>query len=135
QDGQTTQTAVEYTVMPPTPVLRALRISPHAFDAALHGPTLSPAGQPAAMISYRDTLPATTTFRVLRCTGRHGRCTELTAVGVFTHRDRAGVNRVRFSGRLHGNALNAGRYVLQLTSTLAGQTSAPVTTTFVIRAL
>ncbi len=134
QDGQSTHTAIAYTVMPPTPMLAVLHISPHAFDAATHGPTLSPAGRPAARIIFRDTLPSTTTFRVLRCTGRRGRCTKLTIVGVFTHSDRAGVNRVRFSGRLLGHALSAGRYVLQLTAALAGQTSAPASTTFVIRA-
>ena len=71
---------------------------------------------------------------MLRCAGPHGWCTTLVLVGSFTHGDHAGKNRVRFTGRLRGRALNAGRYVLRATATLAGQRSRAITARFVIHA-
>jgi hypothetical protein len=76
-----------------------------------------------------------TTFRVLRCAGAHGGCGRLAFVGSFSHRDRAGISRLRFTGRLRGRALTAGRYVLRATATLAGRRTRAATARFVILAL
>jgi len=62
------------------------------------------------------------------------RCRKPTLIGTFSHRDHAGINRLRFTGRLHGHALRPGRYLLRVTATLAGQRSPAVTTSFVILA-
>ncbi len=86
------------------------------------------------MIRYRDTLAAGSTFTVLNCAGSHGSCHSSLRLGTFTHRDRAGVNSLRFSGRLHGHALAPGRYLLTVTATLTGQRSPAITTSFVILA-
>ncbi len=58
------------------------------------------------------------------------RCMRLVLVGSFTHRDRAGVNRVRFTGRLRGRALNPGTYQLHVTAILAGRRSRQLTASF-----
>jgi hypothetical protein len=67
---------------------------------------------------------------VLRCIAKHHRCTRLRAVGSFSKRDRSGVNRLRFTGRLHGRTLAPGRYVLRATATLNNTASKPITITF-----
>ena len=67
-----------------------------------------------------------------RCVA-HGRgkpCTLVTKVGTLTIAGRAGANKVKFSGKLKGKALRAGRY--QLTATpLLGK---PRTTKFAVQA-
>lgn len=92
------------------PVLSGLRISPSRFRA---GP------RTRALISYRDSEKATTTFSVralgakTRCRSRrHGCARRGRLIATFTHRDRAGRNVVRFSGRFNGRALAPGRYAL-----------------------
>ena len=81
-----------------------------------------------AVVSYVGTEPATTTFSVRRpATGRlqggrcappsqanlgHKHCTRYVAVGSFKHRDRAGTNQFRFTGRVHGHKLSSGSYRL-----------------------
>ncbi len=129
-DGQSTSTSITYTVRPPVPRLSALTLRPRTFKPATHGPTIAPGKGAGTTISYRDTLAATTTFRVLRCTARHHRCTRLRTVGSFSRRDRSGVNRLRFTGRLHGSALATGRYVLRATATLNKTASKPISVTF-----
>jgi hypothetical protein len=119
-DGQSTRSAVAYTVVSPSPIVSALRVSPR---------------RKVATISYRDTVPATTTFRVLHCVKkRHGRCARWFTLGSFTHHDHVGVNQVRFSGRTLSRALKPGPYLLQVTATYAGQTSTVMKTTFQVRA-
>ena len=112
------------------PRLSALTLRPRTFKSATHGPTIAPAKGAGTTISYRDTLPAFTTFRVLRCTATHHPCTRLRAVGSFSKRDRRGVNRLRFTGRFHGHALAPGRYVLRATATLDKTASKPISITF-----
>jgi uncharacterized protein YkwD len=64
----------------------------------------------ATTISYTLATPATVTFRVTR-EGRRGR---LSAVaGRITDAGEAGVNRLRFDGRIGGRALRPGRYRLE----------------------
>jgi hypothetical protein len=131
-DGQRAETRISYTVTQPTPRLRRLRLSPDAFEAATSGPTIG-SSETGTTISYLDTLGARTSFRVLRCAGK-GRCTRLLLVGLFTHRDRRGPNRLHFTGRRKGYALAPGRYLLQATATLAGERSRVVGATFQILA-
>jgi hypothetical protein len=129
-DRLTTSVTVRYTVRPPTPQLREPRLTTSAL----------PEGS-AAVIVYRDSLPGRTTFRVYRklpgvrrggrCTPpprgtrarRFQRCTRFVLVGTFTHHDRAGLDRLRFTGKLNGRRLKPGFYQLRATSTLAGHTS------------
>ena len=141
-DGQTARQTVSYMVTAPrpraarraVPRLRALRLTPHAFFAATRGPTISTRPDAGVLIRYADTLAAHSTFTVLRCARSQGRCGKLARVGTFSHRDHAGANRLRFAGRLHGRALQPGRYVLKMTATLAGRRSSAISTSFVILA-
>lgn len=57
-------------------------------------------------------------------------CTSTTTIGSFTHHDRAGANRIGFTGRLHGHTLAAGAYVLKATPTLGTLTGKPISTRF-----
>jgi hypothetical protein len=125
-------------------------VHPHAFQAATKGgPTLASTAH-GSVITYRDTLAASTTVRVYRklrgvtrghkCVSapkrkhRHqGRqCVLVTLVGSFTHHDRAGTNRLQFTGRLRGRALRSGSYELKATATLDGRHSPAVGASFVI---
>jgi hypothetical protein len=142
KDAQHASASIQYTVKAAVPGLLGLRLAPHAFHAATRGATITVSSHVGATVSYRDTLAANTTFRVLRTepgvrlgrtcakapgTGRRAgatkRCTRLLLVGSVTHNDRAGANHFRFSGRLHGRSLSPGTYLLQATATLAAQTS------------
>ena len=131
-DGQTATASITYTVIQPPkpplkPVLSRLRISPRNFRAAKHGKTIIDNSNAGARISYHDSSPAHTAVRVYRdqakgaCTAHS--CRRPTLVGTFTHIDRSGANAFRFSGRLHGRRLPRGRYQLQVTARLGGQTS------------
>jgi hypothetical protein len=131
-DGVLSSTAtVRITVVSGVPVLSALRLRPTAFAAATKGATITKTRPTGTTVSYTDSLPARTTFTVLRpapgirvgkrCVKapvhagkRHKGCTRLVKIGSFTHSDRAGTNRFHFSGRLQGHALKAGSYVLQV---------------------
>jgi hypothetical protein len=118
-DGQTTSAHINYTVKRPTPRLSALTLTPHAFRAATSGPTISTHSEAGVAIRYRDTLAAHSTFAVRHCAGSRVRCRKPALIGTFSHRDRAGINRLRFSGRPHGRNLRPGRYLLKVTATLA----------------
>ncbi|WP_249011801.1 DUF3324 domain-containing protein [Conexibacter sp. DBS9H8] len=101
-------------------------------------------------MSYRDSLAATSTLRLLRwtplthCTPRRtlpghgtiGGCRRigwhLVTVGSFTHQDYAGINRFRFSGRVNGHPLKPGRYTLQVTAALFGRQSREISAQFTI---
>jgi hypothetical protein len=139
-DGQRETAQISYTVTQPAPItqpsprLRSLRLAPDSFQAATSGPTTASATDTGTTISYRDTLPARTRLLVLHCLGKGGRCTQLVLVGSFTHRDRRGANRLHFSGRLEGDALAPGRYLLEAIATFDGQNSQAVGTAFQILA-
>jgi hypothetical protein len=151
------------TPIPPTPplpapkplagVISALTISPSSFFAAPSGATISAITSSAkkygAKISYRDSQAATTTFTVLRETSgrkqgksckkpsnsnKHGkRCTLLTAVGSFTHADKAAANSFHFSGRIKGKRLAPGAYRLQAIAHDAAGNGLAVTKSFTIK--
>ncbi len=130
-DGQTGSTQIRYKVRRPTPRLSALTLTPRASWPRPR-PTIFTNRDAGVKIGYRDSLAARSTFTVLRCVGHHGRCSKLAPRGTFSHRDRAGIDSLRFSGRLRGHALAPGRYVLRVIATLAGQRSPAITSTFVI---
>jgi hypothetical protein len=140
-DGQTATARISYTITQPKPRLQALRLSPNAFEAATSGPTITSATATRTTITsarasgttltYRDTLRAHTSFRVLRCPQNRGRCTRL--VGSFSHQDGTGANRLHFTGRVNGHKLAPGRYMLEATAVLAGQRSPAVIASFQIQ--
>jgi hypothetical protein len=135
QDGFTTTGSVTYTVVtPPHLRLSELRLSRTRFHAARKGPSTSarPNAHTGTTIAYADSLAASTTILILRCTGPHGRCSKLKPLGSLTHKDTAGTNTVNFTGRVHNKALTPGHYVFQLVATGNGLTSTTVTAGFTI---
>ena len=88
------------------------------------------------LITYTDSQAATTTLTVqrrVRGALHRGRCTAVRAgshlgrrcwryvnVGTVTHRDRAGQNRVGFTGSVRGFALSAGHYRMTAVPVSAG---------------
>ncbi|HTE63784.1 MAG TPA: galactose oxidase-like domain-containing protein, partial [Solirubrobacteraceae bacterium] len=103
------------------PVLRRLTVKPRAFKA----------GKKGARVRYRASEAAVTTFKVKRvasgvrrggrCKPRRGRsgrrCTRLVGVsGNWRHRAAAGLNALRFRGRVGDVRLRPGRYRLTATA-------------------
>jgi hypothetical protein len=127
--GTTPGVDVAFTVGPaPTlpPSLSHLRLHPPRFRDARHGRRRA-----GTTISYRDTAPATTTFTIERCvTPRHRGRRRCPTVGSLTHVDHAGVNRLRFNGRVAGRRLAPGTYALIAVASTAGTSSQPVTARF-----
>lgn len=114
------------------PVISGLAFSLTRFRAAESGPSIATAT--GTSLSYALSEVASVRFRVERALrGRRvgGRCVKLTRAnrrakactrytlmrGGFTHRGKAGRNRFRFSGRLAGRKLRAGRYRLRAVAT------------------
>jgi len=113
--------------------ITSLKMSPSTIVAAARGPSVVAAAtkrrKPGAVVSYVGTQPATTTFTVQRPAAgrvrgrscvkptrhnlRHRRCTRWLSVGSFSHADVVGLNRFRFTGRIRGRKLKAGRYRLR----------------------
>jgi hypothetical protein len=131
-------------------VISGLTVSPSSFFAAPSGATISAAKRKyGAKVSWRDTQAATTKFTVLRVSSgrrqgkscrrpsksnkRGKRCTLLTALGGFAHKDLAGTNSVHFSGRLKGKRLTAGQYRLRAVPHDAAGNGAAVTKSFTIK--
>jgi hypothetical protein len=118
----------------PGPRLSQLRLHPSAFKPG-RGTT----------VSYRDTMAAKTTFKVLRSVsgvrvghkcvkrGRGKRCTRLVSVGSFSRRDDSGANRFHFSGRVAGKPLGAGRYQLIAVAYAGIAHSLPLDVSFVVK--
>ena len=88
--------------------LRGLSLSPTRFRAG-RGTT----------ISFTLSAPADVTFRIERRKGGRYR----TMSGRFTYQGTAGVNTLRYKGRIAGRALRPGRYRLQVVATDAGGAS------------
>lgn len=124
-------------------VVSKLGLAPAAFRAAGSGGSI--ARLPGTIVSYRDNRAATTRFTVLRpvrgvksggrCVkkshGRRGRsCTRYVVVGGFSHRDVAGLNRFRFTGRIHGRKLKPGPYRLRAVPHFAGHAGRAAVTGF-----
>jgi glucose/arabinose dehydrogenase len=131
------------------PLLFKLRIAPARFNAARAGPTVVRPTARGATVSFRLDEPATVTFKVQRGIGGSkikGRC-RVTAhaaakpctiwrpvKGSFRLTGTRGLNRLRFSGRIHHHALAPGRYRLVLRARdSAGRLSRVVRIRFTIK--
>ncbi len=139
---------------PPTPPARPasiarLGVSPLAFRAASSGPSARAAGASptGAIVSFIGDKAAVVTYRVARAlSGRRARercvapdrasrtapsCTRLVTVsGGFSRSAAAGLNRFRFTGRIGGRKLQAGRYQLRATPRSGGHAGATRRTGF-----
>jgi Glycine rich protein len=129
------------------PVLGSLLLSPSAFEAANIGPALISAVV-GTNIVYEVSEPVTTTFTVQRpakgfrkgrkCVakrraGKARPCTRYRTVGSFSHGGGAGLNRVRFTGRLKNKPLKLGKYRVQAVARdSAGNASKPKSKRFKI---
>jgi alpha-tubulin suppressor-like RCC1 family protein len=141
-----------FSLPPRAPVLSALTISPRSFRAGPSGPTALAAAARTygTLVSYRDSEAAITTFSVQRTiAGAHKggrcltrpkrarkgakRCTLYQIVRRFTHTDKAGINRLRFTGRVNRHKLPPGSYRLQAIARNSGRTSKPRLVSFQIR--
>ena len=128
--------------------IRSLSVRPSRLRAARRGGSIGPRG--AAAVTYDLTAPARVRFtveRLLPGRRRGGRCRppgdaprgkrcerRARVRGSFTHTGTAGQNRFRFTGRLAGRSLRAGRYLLTATPlTPAGRPVASRRAAFAIR--
>jgi alpha-tubulin suppressor-like RCC1 family protein len=137
---------------PGRPVLSVLTLSPPRFRAAPAGPTALPtaARKYGTLLSYHDTQAAVTTISVQRPTAgtlKHRRCVTLPkrakprprhctpylTITSFTHDDHAGLNRLRFTGRVARHKLPPGRYRLLAIARNGARTSAPRQVRFQIK--
>jgi hypothetical protein len=134
------------------PVLSRLALRPSSFATHRLRPSRgrTQGRAPGTTVRYRASQAALTTFVVRRLLAgqrigrgpckplaaraklRKGarRCTVLRRIGSFKHRAKAGVNSLRFTGRLAGRALPAGRYLLTATPSAGGLAGKTVTTRF-----
>jgi hypothetical protein len=136
----------------PLPTISAPLISPPRFSVLrrLAGAKGGRRAVGGARIEYRDSERARTIFAVLvprpGVIGARGSCVRAPAralrqarkcvrwieVGTFAHVDRAGRNRLPFSGRIGGHGLPPGRYRLQATPVLAGKAGQTRSASFTI---
>jgi hypothetical protein len=115
-------------VAPSPPVLSRLRLTPPHFRAATRGASVAAEAKgrrTGTTISYRESIRAMTRFTVERRVRG-----VLTPVGSFTHADRPGLNRLRFTGRLSGRGLTPGRYLLVAVASSDGAAGKPLTADF-----
>jgi hypothetical protein len=122
------------------PTLSDLHLSPKSFRAG-----------PGTVVSYRDSVPAVTTIALFaerrgvvrrgKCvsvahnsTQRAGvrRCSRFVRIGSISRQDTAGRNQFDFSGRLHGQKLLAGHYLLKASASYDHLTGQAISATFVI---
>ena len=136
----------------PLPTISAPVISPPRFSvlrrrAGAKGGRRAVGG---ARIEYRDSERARTIFDVLvarpgvigvrgscvrapaRAPRQARKCVRWIEVGTFAHVDRAGRNRLSFSGRIGGHGLPPGRYRLRATPVLAGKVGQTRSASFTI---
>lgn len=129
------------------PSLKRLKLSPSAFPAAPRGGSLS--RKTGTNVSYTASDAGTTTFRVLKpaagrrqgkscrkpsARNRRGRkCTRYVPLkGSFTHKDKAGANKLHFTGRLRKRAVSPGTYRLSVTPRTQGKKGKALSTRFKI---
>jgi alginate lyase len=92
------------------PALRRLSVTPRRLHAFRRGGSVA-ALRRGTRVSYLLSEPATVRFTLLKARrGRRARYIHLR--GAFKDAGRAGSNRLRFTGRLRGRRLRAGRYRL-----------------------
>jgi putative CocE/NonD family hydrolase len=121
------------------PAISRLRVRPSVFPAARAGASTAAKHRrkTGTTVTYVDSAAAVTTFTVRRpvagvkskrrgCVAprrgrrvrRSQRCTRWVVVGSFTHADRAGANRLHFTGRVRRRGLRPGRYRLDTVARL-----------------
>jgi inosine-uridine nucleoside N-ribohydrolase len=117
----------------PLSLITRLSLRPSVFVAAPSGPSAVRSVSErkyGTVLSYRDSQPAITSIRLLKSVLGHRRgkscvkgagskthakrCFVLVSIGYFTHQDVAGMNRFRFTGRIHGHRLAPGDYELEM---------------------
>lgn len=124
-------------------------VSPTVFHAAPRGASSGSASRRYGTdVSYTLNEPASVSFTVVQTQSgreaRGGRCAEATKAnrrgvgcmrlvtlpGSFTRAGSAGANRFRFTGRLAGRTLKAGRYQLVATPSAGAKTGSTATASF-----
>lgn len=132
-DGTSDSNVATVTIMvnpaplPPLVVISLLKLKPNVFAA--QGKPVGKRKRPhGTTVTYRDSQAATSTFTVLRCL--RPRCVRYTTVGSFTHKDKAGANSFRFTGRLRGRKLKPGSYRLRVVPRFAGRAGKAVVAGF-----
>jgi hypothetical protein len=138
------------TPSPPTPVISKLELKPSTFRAARSGASVARQKPPiGTTVSYTLSTEATVAFKAQRAKkgrrrggkcrrarkhARGRRCTRyVTLRGGFNVGGIAGVNKLRFTGRLSNRRLDRGRYRLVATPSIATKTGKPVRARFRIR--
>ena len=113
---------------PPAPLaLITLRLQPGRFRALRSGPAIQRRG---ARLEFSLTKAARVRFTVERIVRGQPRPVR---GGRFSVAGRAGLNRLRFSGRVGGRALASGRYQLSAVASAGGESSRRRTLLFRIR--
>jgi hypothetical protein len=132
------------------PKITGLLLTSKSFAAAHSGPTATAAAaSTGTYLLYSDSEAAKTTFSVRETlpgviSGSHHECGKqgkhspkhpqhchyTKVLGSFTHTDAAGLNGLRFTGRLGGRALAKGSYTLVATPTSIEGTGAAVKESF-----
>jgi hypothetical protein len=96
------------------PVLSKVTLKPKQFRDSGRKPI-------GATITYRDSTAAKTKFAISAVgTGKRAKR------GSFSHTDKAGLNKVRFTGRIGGKRLSPGAYSLQLVASNTAGKSRPI---------
>jgi hypothetical protein len=125
---------------PPAPrtlglTLRDLTLRPSTFAPARNGPAVRRSGRAGASLGFRLSRPARVRFVVFAAAVEHSRGPVAKLRGRFFVLGRRGLNRLRFTGRLHGRPLPAGSYRLVAeVFTRGGRAAAPSSVDFRIRA-
>jgi hypothetical protein len=102
---------------PAAPTLSGLALSPKKF-------AVTGKGKKGTTISYTLSTAATVKLEVLAKVKRtKGRRIQFVPMGTIPATGKAGVNKVRFAGKVKGKALAPGSYVVRATATAAGLTS------------
>jgi hypothetical protein len=116
-------------------VLSAIGLARAVFSPARRGADFVALGAVVGTrVSYTLSEPASTRFTVMRLVHRRGGRRYVKLRGGFTHQGVAGMNRLKFRGRLRRRALRPGAYRLVAVATdLVGNRSAPVIRAFRIK--
>ena len=125
------------TVAVGPPAITKLTLKPKSFRASRAGGSVTRLSrrrrQSGTVVRYLDSVPARTTFTILRRVRRHRRAL-WARVGSFSRQDAAGVNSFRFTGRLAGRKLAPGSYRMSVTPRAAGAAGLAVVSGFVVLA-
>jgi hypothetical protein len=129
-----------------------LKLSPAAFLAAPSGAAVAAKTRKpkyGTTITYVDSQVAETTFTVIahepgrrvggsckkpsKTNRKHKSCVRVVTLGSFVHKDVAGANSLRFTGRLKGRKLAERGYLLQAVPSNAAGAGATVSRSFTIK--